>query len=207
MIFISHAGILDDKAIIVDVKGALDSSTSADFEDYINQLLAKRKSNIIINAENIEYISSAGIGVILYIQKKMLALKGIFIMCAVPDEIQALFKLLGFDKIIRTAADKAEAVQIMDKHFKLSEEIRKEQIQTAGNQDKIEIDSNEKKTETGILSETAHHEEDGENVFENPIILECGNCKSMIRVKKSGNYICPDCKTQFFVDPDQTVTF
>lgn len=204
MIFISHSGIIDDKAMIVDVKGALDSTTSADFEDYINQLLAKRKSNIVINAQNIEYISSAGIGVILYIQKKILALKGMFIICSVPEEIQALFKLLGFDKVIRTAEDKAEAIQMMDKHFKLSEEILKEQKHSK-NQSQISSYSDSTETEISVLTQQA--EIDGEKVFENPIILECSNCKSMIRVKKSGNYICPDCKAEFFVDSDQTVVF
>ncbi|MBN2042047.1 MAG: STAS domain-containing protein [Spirochaetes bacterium] len=206
MIFISHSAVIDDKAIIVDVKGALNSENSADFEDYINQLLSRKKSNIVINAENIEYISSAGIGVILYIQKKVLAQKGMFIICSVTDEIQALFKLLGFDKVIRTAADKAEAIQIMDKHFKLEEEIRKEQIDIM-NQSQMNIDSGEIKTDSDNSLVMNFYKDNTEKVFENPIILECSNCKSMIRVKKSGNYICPDCKTEFFVDPDQTVTF
>lgn len=205
MIFISHSGILDDKAMIVDIKGVLDSSTSTDFEDYINQLLIRKKNHIIINSENLEYISSAGIGVILYIQKKILALKGIFILCTVSDEIQALFKLLGFDKIIRIATDKAEAIQIMDKHFKLAEDIQKEQIY-AGKKINAETGSMDEDSETE-LSFMKSYDETGQKIFENPIILECANCKSMIRVKKSGSYICPDCKSEFFVDSDQTIIF
>jgi len=205
MIFITHSGILDDKALIVDIKGVLDSSTSTDFEDYINQLLIRKKNHIIINSENLEYLSSAGIGVILYIQKKILAFKGVFILCTVSDEIQALFKLLGFDKIIRIAADKAEAIQIMDKHFKLAEDIQKEQI-NAGKKINAKTGSIDEDSETEI-SVMKSYDETGQKLFENPIILECANCKSMIRVKKSGSYICPDCKSEFFVDSDQTIIF
>jgi len=46
-----------------------------------------------------------------------------------------------------------------------------------------------------------------ETNFANPIILECSGCKGLIRIRKSGAYICPDCRTEFSVEPDQTVVF
>jgi anti-anti-sigma factor len=203
MIFINHTEDLGGKVIIVDIKGALNSETSADFEEYINQLLGKRKLFLIINAEGLKYISSAGFGVFLYIQKKLITAKGFFIVCSISEEIHALYKLLGFDKIIKLAVNKDEALSIVKKQISLVEsEISERPVVSDGPQYSAPaVSATGKPAFNENISETA------DKAFDHPIILECAECKGMIRVKKSGNYICPDCKTEFLVEPDQTVIF
>jgi anti-anti-sigma factor len=202
MIFINHKEDNDGKIVIVEINGVLDSETSTGFEEYINQLLEKRKYFIILNAEGLEFVSSAGIGVILYIQKKILSNRGFFIVCSISDEISALYGILGFDKIIKIAANKDEALKTMQKQLKLIESERAETpLKQKVDSDISEIPVQEKeKLSSG-------RESSEERTFEHPIILECASCKGMIRVKKSGNYICPDCKTEFLVESDQTVVF
>jgi anti-anti-sigma factor len=203
MIFINHTEDLAGKVIVIDIKGALNSETSADFEEYINQLLIKKKLFLIIDAAGLKYISSAGFGVFLYIQKKLMAAKGFFIVCNISEEIYALYKLLGFDKILKIAPNKDEALSIIKKQISLigSDISEKPEVK-----DKPQPDSTDykmgKPSIDGSASETTVNKE-----FEHPIILECSECRGMIRVKKSGNYICPDCKAEFSVEPDQTVIF
>jgi anti-anti-sigma factor len=203
MIFINHTEDLDGKVIVIDIKGALNSETSADFEEYINQLLLKKKLFLIIDALGLKYISSAGFGVFLYIQKKLTAAKGFFIICNISEEIFALYKLLGFDKILKIAASKDEALSIIKKQISLiggdtngKPEVKAEAEPDSSNYKMGKLSPKENASEMPVSSE-----------FEHPIILECAECKSMIRVKKSGNYICPDCKAEFLVEPDQTVIF
>jgi anti-anti-sigma factor len=203
MIFINHKEDTDGKIVVVDIKGALDSATSADFEEYINQLLGIRKYYIVLNAEGLEFVSSAGIGVILYIQKKIFSGRGFFILCGISEEISALYEILGFDKIIKIEPTIAEALKTMEKQLMLIESEKAEeqvkQIILPGNVD-VPVTGTGKKSGIRVSSEE-------ERSFEHPLILECSSCKGMIRVKKSGNYICPDCKTEFLVEPDQTVIF
>ncbi|MBN2400860.1 MAG: STAS domain-containing protein [Spirochaetes bacterium] len=201
MIFINHTEDLGGKVIIVEIKGALNSETSADFEEYINQILGKKKLFLIIDALGLKYISSAGFGVFLYIQKKLIVSKGFFIVCSISQEIFQLYKLLGFDKIIKLAKDKDEALSIIKKHISL---IENEVVEKPSADDKsdysVPIDTK------SSLNENPD-EAPSDTTFDHPIILECTGCKGMIRVKKSGSYICPDCKTEFTVEPDQTVIF
>jgi anti-sigma B factor antagonist len=204
MIFINHTEDLDGKVIIIEIKGALNSETSADFEEYINQLLAKKKLFLIIDAEGLKFISSAGFGVILYIQKKLMATKGFFIVCNISEEIFVLYKLLGFDKIIKIAGNKEEALSIISKQISLigSDSADKPVVNVKAH-DSMPIDSKmEQSSLKENISETAE-----DKSFDHPIILECAECRGMIRVKQSGKYICPDCKTEFQVEPDQTVIF
>jgi anti-anti-sigma factor len=201
MIFINHKEDLDGKVVIVDIKGALNSETSPDFEEYINHLLAKRKYFIILNAEGLEYISSAGIGVILYIQKKILLSRGFFIACSISAEISALYGVLGFDKIIKIDLNTGEAVKTMEKQLKLIES------NSAETHENIKVEAEKADMPESDASEENFSVVADEISFEHPIILECASCKSMIRVKRSGHYICPDCKIEFLVEPDQTVVF
>ena len=207
MIFINHSEELGGKIIIVELKGALNSETSADFEEYINQLLQKKKLFLIINAEGLKYISSAGFGVFLYIQKKLMAAKGFFIVCSISEEIYSLYKLLGFDKIITIAGNKDEALNIIKKQMSLieSEMSGKSALNEKPSYSAPADSRAEKPASRGGLSEISSDASD--RTFANPIILECAECKGMIRVKKSGHYICPDCKAEFSVEPDQTVIF
>ena len=207
MIFINHTEDLGGKVIIVEIKGALNSETSADFEEYINQLLQKKKLFLIINAVGLKYISSAGFGVFLYIQKKLMAANGFFIVCNISEEIYSLYKLLGFDKIMTIAGSKDEAVNIIQKQISLIESEISEQSAISGKAGySAPADFKaEKPSFAESLSEISVDTAD--KTFAHPIILECAECKGMIRVKKSGRYICPDCKTEFSVEPDQTVIF
>ena len=38
-------------------------------------------------------------------------------------------------------------------------------------------------------------------------VVECTNCKTLVRVKVAGDYLCPTCKIEFSVDKDQEVSF
>ena len=209
MIFIDHEEALDGKIFIVEIKGSLNSETSTDFEEYINQLLEKKTIFIILDVKNLDYISSAGIGAILYIQKKILAKGGFLIITSISEEISTLFKLLGFDKVINFIGSKDEGIQIMNKQLNLISDQDNNQIIEETIIEKetssISLKENSQAIETSSYG-TVEEIEEGK-AFHDPIILECAECKSMIRVKKSGNYICPDCKSEFLVKSDQTIIF
>ena len=210
MIFINHTEVIEGETVVVEIKGALNSETSADFEEYINQLLQNKKIFIIIDGNYLEYISSDGIGVILYSQKKISANNGFLVICNLSDEIISLYRLLGFDKVFKIAKNKEEALQIMGKQLEVRDnsgtvESAKEAVQ--GTESKKSTSSKvELNTVDSDRFDVYIEEMDGME-FDNPIIIECAKCKCMIRVKKTGNYICPDCKTEFSVDKDQSVIF
>ncbi len=210
MILFNNKEYLDGEIVVVELKGVLDSSTSVDLEDHVNKLLQKKKIFIILDIMNLEYISSAGIGAVIYAQKRILSASGLLLVCNVPEEIAALFKILNFDKLIKFAENMEDALQIMEKQFHFIADVESEIRQTAPEAE----DEPKPLPQADVIAEIEKHPADEitgrhqkETVFDSAIILECARCKSMVRVKKSGTYICPDCKSEFVVDPDQTVNF
>ena len=97
------------KIIIVEPVGAIDSMTAPILDDYITKLLDNGKLYIVLNFSYVDYISSSGIGAILYLNKKITQLKGIFVISEINTEISNIFSILGFNKIILLIQDKCQA--------------------------------------------------------------------------------------------------
>jgi anti-sigma B factor antagonist len=57
--------------VVVDMTGELDMSNAIDFKnEIINEFVSKGELNIALNFENMEYIDSSGLGVIVSLHKR-----------------------------------------------------------------------------------------------------------------------------------------
>lgn len=87
---------LHDKVALVKIDGRLDTVTAPDLENRINELDAKE---IILNLENLEYISSAGLRVLLSTHKKYAKLNGMKVTNVVAS-VMEIFEITGFADIL-----------------------------------------------------------------------------------------------------------
>jgi anti-sigma B factor antagonist len=78
------------------VEGRLDTITAPDLDKRINELDAKE---IVIDLENLEYISSAGLRVLLSTHKKFVKLNGMKVT-NVKSEVMEIFEMTGFADIL-----------------------------------------------------------------------------------------------------------
>ncbi len=97
---------------IVVIDGRLDTTNYQELEKELQKLLESNVSNLIINCENLEYISSSGLRVFLMFLKKIRALDGKFLICNMQESIREIFQISGFTSIfdIYENQDRAEAV-------------------------------------------------------------------------------------------------
>ncbi len=206
MLFIHHTEAAENISLI-EIKGPLDTATSIDFEVFVNRLLEVDKKFFVIDARELEYVSSAGIGVLLHIQKRLSMIQGALSVCALPAETTALFSLLGFDRTLALAADREESLSILRRRIETPEELTAEAAQEHS------PESEETPHGGSAGEETAAHalEPAGETpesiVFEFPLVVECAQCRGLIRVKRNGVFQCPHCHTEFTVERDQTIIF
>ena len=78
--------------------GRLDTTTAPQFEAEINSSL-DGVTELVLNFEKLEYISSAGLRVILAAQKIMNG-KGKMVIKNVCEDIQEVFEITGFSDIL-----------------------------------------------------------------------------------------------------------
>ena len=85
--------ITDNKAVIRP-EGWLDTKTTPELEEVLNSL-PDTVTELTLDLEALEYISSAGLRQIVAMHKKM---NGNLTIINVSDEIKELFRMAGFDK-------------------------------------------------------------------------------------------------------------
>ena len=88
----------ETEKVTLTVSGRLDTTTAPELEAALDEVLENTKE-LIFNLENLEYISSAGLRVILKAQKSMNT-KGSMKLTGVNDSIMEVFDITGFLDIL-----------------------------------------------------------------------------------------------------------
>ena len=89
---------IQNGSVTLAVSGRLDTATAPELEAVLNEVLDNAK-DLVFNFENLEYISSAGLRVILKAQKAMNT-KGSMKLTGVNDSIMEVFDITGFLDIL-----------------------------------------------------------------------------------------------------------
>ena len=95
---------------IVNLAGSLDANTSITAETMIHQLLDSGTSKLVINLAEADYISSAGLRVLLATAKRISAGKGRFIICEPNSAVYRILEISGFLAILDFRKTEAEAL-------------------------------------------------------------------------------------------------
>ena len=88
----------ENEKVTLTVSGRLDTTTAPELEAALDEVLENTKE-LIFNLENLEYISSAGLRLILKAQKSMNT-KGSMKLTGVNDSIIEVFDITGFLDIL-----------------------------------------------------------------------------------------------------------
>ena len=84
--------------LVLEITGRVDTITAPTLDKTINENLANVKS-LILDLKGLEYISSAGLRVLLSAQKKMQK-NNVMKVINVSDEIMDIFEMTGFADIL-----------------------------------------------------------------------------------------------------------
>ena len=90
----------NDKELTLTVEGRIDTITSQELDKEITEELGNFDS-LIIDFTNLEYISSAGLRVLIATQKKLKADDIPLVIRNVNDSVGEIFRMSGFDKILK----------------------------------------------------------------------------------------------------------
>lgn len=91
--------------LTVSVAGRLDTTTSPELEEYLKDSL-DAVTNLVLDLSELEYISSAGLRVLLSAQKTMNK-QGKMEVTGASEAIMEIFEVTGFSDIL-TIVEKAE---------------------------------------------------------------------------------------------------
>lgn len=87
------------KELTIKVKDEINTANAPDFENEIIGEIGNFDS-LILDCENLEYISSAGLRVLILVEKKLQPKQVPFTIINVNDTIKDILSMSGFDKIL-----------------------------------------------------------------------------------------------------------
>ncbi len=96
---------------IYKLNGRLDSNTSQGFEKKIFDAISDGSKNMIVDFKDLDYISSAGLRVILKATKALNREDGKIMLCSMQDYVKEVFEIAGFDSFLPIVGSMDEALK------------------------------------------------------------------------------------------------
>lgn len=96
--------------VVARLAGRLDSGAAQSTEESFARVLAAGANRLAVDLSDLEYISSAGLRVLLVVAKKLGQTNGKIVLFGLGPRVQEVFAISGFDRIFTIQADAAAAV-------------------------------------------------------------------------------------------------
>lgn len=96
--------------LVIRLIGRLDAITASDAERKILSIIDRGEVKLLLDFRHVEYISSAGMRVLLAIAKKLRGLSGKLVLCSVNPRVMDVLKMSGFDHVMDLQKDEQEAL-------------------------------------------------------------------------------------------------
>lgn len=96
--------------VLLRVAGRLDAPSTPVLEKQMQSLLDEGGIYFLLDFTEVEYLSSAGMRLLLSVTKKLKPKGGVLCLFSLDDEVRDIIKMAGFEKILSIAANEAEAL-------------------------------------------------------------------------------------------------
>ena len=106
--------ILENKVgdvCILKIKGRLDAVSTPQSEKTVFEYINNGNYKLLLDFSQVDYISSAGMRMLLSSTKKLKALSGKLILCQINAGVMDVLKMSGFDHVLELAKNEEEALR------------------------------------------------------------------------------------------------
>ena len=100
--------------LIVDVEGRVDGTNAMDFQAALEEAIEQSDQGVIMDMGQLQYISSAGLRVILLVAKSLQKQNAKLMGCSLSESVREIFAISGFDKIVPVHDSRAEALKALE---------------------------------------------------------------------------------------------
>jgi anti-anti-sigma factor len=98
---------------VINLSGRLDATSSSDAEQQLTVAIGDGVK-MLINMEGVDYISSAGLRVLLVVCKKIRAASGKICLCSLDSNVKDVFEISGFLAVFEIKDSEEEAIALLN---------------------------------------------------------------------------------------------
>ena len=100
--------------IVFYIDGDLTTTSSPDAHSELNEALGSEQFKlVVINVENVNFIASTGLRIILALGKKLIKSDTELAVCSMNKTTKSVFKMSGFTKLFKIFDTEKEALQVI----------------------------------------------------------------------------------------------
>jgi anti-anti-sigma factor len=111
--FESHDVAGESGVMQFDLRGYIDAHTVIEFEKAVNSAVDEGHKRVILDISGLSYISSAGIGAMMGLARKLGQSGGDLVLLSPTPKVFTILDGLGFTKIFKIANEQSEALEKM----------------------------------------------------------------------------------------------
>lgn len=101
---------IDDQTV-VSLSGRIDSTAAVEFEEKLIDIIDKGTNSMVIDFLRIQFISSAGLRVLLLAAKKVKPYGGKILLCNMSKDVREVFDISGFSSIFQIHENISDAIK------------------------------------------------------------------------------------------------
>jgi anti-sigma B factor antagonist len=98
------------KVSVFDIEGKLDTQTSTPALEELLEHVASKPGKVLVSLAPLEFISSAGLRVILRVAKEVRGYGGAIRVCEAQGVVKEVLEISGFDSLLDLHADESSAI-------------------------------------------------------------------------------------------------
>ena len=103
----------NDGVAVARVGGRIDGANFAEFQRVLESGLDPDADNVLVDFEQVAFISSAGLRVVLMLGKQLRKRGAKIALCSLKNPIREIFSISGFDRIIPIHGSETQAIDAL----------------------------------------------------------------------------------------------
>lgn len=97
--------------LVLRMQGRLDAVSSPTAEKQVFDFINNGRHKILFDFAQIDYLSSAGMRMLLSVTKKLKTLSGKLVLCSVSVNVMDVLKMSGFDHVLELTKTEEDALR------------------------------------------------------------------------------------------------
>jgi anti-sigma B factor antagonist len=98
------------RVAVISVSGRIDTSTSTQFEETINDLVDKGHFNLVMDFDEVDFLSSSGLRILVTTRKKLREMGGDIVLANPSQRAADSVEIAGLDKLFQSYPNREEAI-------------------------------------------------------------------------------------------------
>ena len=107
---VNVVNVTGNGVMVLAIEGRVDGSTAPRFQRVLGTVADAGTKGLVLDLEDLTYISSAALRVLLGLTKAQARKGGTLMVCSVPESLRKVLEVSGFDQIIPVHDSQAEAL-------------------------------------------------------------------------------------------------